>query len=102
MSHTMRLIALPACQVRRPRHVAGGPCYYELEIPLEEISMGTLGWQEMMAIFILALILFGPKKLPELGRTLGKAMSEFRRASTELKAQFDGAMKSIEQWTEPI
>ena len=64
--------------------------------------MGTLGWQETVFIFLLALLLFGPKKLPELGRTLGKAMSEFRRASTELKATFDREMKSLEQETESI
>src|SRR5579871_35322 len=64
--------------------------------------MGPLGWQETVFIFILALLLFGPKKLPELGRTLGKALTEFRRASTELKATFDREMKSLEQETEPI
>ncbi len=48
--------------------------------------MGPLGWQETVFIFILALLIFGPKKLPELGKTFGKAMSEFRRASAELKA----------------
>ena len=64
--------------------------------------MGTLGWQETVFIFLLALLLFGPKKLPELGRTLGRAMSEFRRASTELKATFDKEMKSLEQETESL
>src|SRR5438876_1045489 len=48
-------------------------------------TMGPLGYPEMIFIFFLALILFGPKKLPELGRTVGKALTEFRRASTELK-----------------
>ena len=48
--------------------------------------MGSLGVPEMVFIFVLALLLFGPKKLPEVGRTIGKAMSEFRRASSELKA----------------
>src|SRR5258708_3485434 len=64
--------------------------------------MGPLGWQETVFIFILALLLFGPKKLPELGRSLGKAMTEFRRASTELKATFDREMKSLEQETESL
>ncbi len=62
--------------------------------------MGSLGWPEMVFIFVLALVLFGPKKLPELGRTLGKAMTEFRRASNELKATFDREMKNLEQETE--
>ncbi len=64
--------------------------------------MGSLGWQETVGIFILALILFGPKKLPELGRTLGKAITEFRRASSELKSTFDREMKNLEQETAPI
>jgi TatA/E family protein of Tat protein translocase len=64
--------------------------------------MGSLGWQETLAIFILALILFGPKKLPELGRTLGKAITEFRRASNELKSSFDRQMRELEQETAPI
>jgi len=63
---------------------------------------GTLGMQEMVFIFILALLLFGPKKLPELGRQFGKAMTEFRRASNELRATFDREMKSLEQETESL
>ncbi|HLI85598.1 MAG TPA: twin-arginine translocase TatA/TatE family subunit [Bryobacteraceae bacterium] len=64
--------------------------------------MGPLGWQETLAIFILALILFGPKKLPELGKTLGKAITEFRRASSELRSSFDREMRNLEQETAPI
>jgi TatA/E family protein of Tat protein translocase len=62
--------------------------------------MGPLGWPETVFIFFLALLLFGPKKLPELGRTVGKALTEFRRASSELKSTFDREMKSLEQETE--
>ena len=58
--------------------------------------MGTLGTPEMIFIFILALVLFGPKKLPEIGRTVGKALTEFRRASSELKATFDREINSLE------
>src|SRR5450432_1094175 len=61
--------------------------------------MGTLGGQEMVFIFILALVLFGPKKLPELGRTIGKAMTEFRKAQSELKATFDREMANLERET---
>jgi len=62
--------------------------------------MGPIGWQEMMFIFLLALVLFGPKKLPELGRMVGKAISEFRRAQSELKATFDREMQNLERETQ--
>ena len=64
--------------------------------------MGTLGIPEMMFIFVLALLLFGPKKLPELGRTVGKAIAEFRRAQSELKATFDREMKNLERESESL
>ena len=63
---------------------------------------GTLGAQEMIVIFLLALLLFGPKKLPEIGRTIGKAITEFRRASNDLKSTFEREMKSLEQENESI
>jgi sec-independent protein translocase protein TatA len=62
--------------------------------------MGPLGWPETVFIFFLALVLFGPKKLPELGRTVGKALTEFRKASNELKSTFDRELKNLEQETE--
>ena len=58
--------------------------------------LGTLGTPEMIFIFLLALVLFGPKKLPELGRTVGKAITEFRKASNELKSTFDRELKNLE------
>jgi len=48
---------------------------------------GNFSPQEFILIFLVALILFGPKKLPEIGRKVGKALTEFRRASNELKAK---------------
>jgi sec-independent protein translocase protein TatA len=59
--------------------------------------MGPVGVPEMFVIFIVALVLFGPKKLPELGRTIGKALTEFRRASSELKAQFESHLRELER-----
>jgi sec-independent protein translocase protein TatA len=61
--------------------------------------LGTLGTPELVFIFLLALLLFGPKKLPEIGRTVGKALTEFRRASNELKATFDREIKNLEAET---
>jgi len=59
--------------------------------------MGPLGTGEIVAIFILALLLFGPKELPKIGKTIGKAMTEFRRAQSELKATFDREMVNLER-----
>ncbi len=61
--------------------------------------MGSLGVQEMIFIFMAALVIFGPKKLPELGKKFGKGMAEFRRASGELKATFQREMDNIERET---
>jgi TatA/E family protein of Tat protein translocase len=46
--------------------------------------MGGLGMQEMIIVLVIALIVFGPKKLPELGKSLGKGIAEFKKASSEL------------------
>jgi TatA/E family protein of Tat protein translocase len=46
---------------------------------------GSLGLPELLMIFVVALIVFGPRKLPEIGKTLGKALGEFKKASDELK-----------------
>ena len=58
--------------------------------------MGSIGVPEMIIIFIVALIVFGPKKLPELGKSLGKGLAEFRRASNELKATIEDEVRSLE------
>ncbi len=56
----------------------------------------NLGMPEMIFIFLLALVVFGPRKLPELGRQLGKALAEFKRASNEFKNQLEVEMMNIE------
>lgn len=50
---------------------------------------GPLGLPEIIFIFVLALLVFGPKRLPELGRAVGRALGEVRRATGELKSSFD-------------
>ncbi len=56
----------------------------------------NLGMPEMIFIFLLALLLFGPKKLPQIGRELGKALNEFRRASNEFKNQLETEIAQVE------
>ena len=56
----------------------------------------NLGMPEMIFIFLLALLIFGPKKLPEVGRQVGKALAEFKRASNEFKAQFETEIRNLE------
>ncbi len=50
---------------------------------------GSIGLPELLLIFIIALLLFGPRKLPEIGRTLGKAMNEFKRATNDLQRSLE-------------
>ena len=59
--------------------------------------MGQLGFSEMLVIFIVALLVFGPKKLPELGKSLGKGIREFKKATEELKSNWEDQVKDITQ-----
>jgi TatA/E family protein of Tat protein translocase len=58
--------------------------------------MGQLGFSEMLVIFVVALLVFGPKKLPELGKSLGKGIREFRKATNDLKSTWEEQVKDIE------
>ena len=55
------------------------------------MGIGSLGFAEMAIIFVIALIVFGPRKLPELGRSLGTAMREFRRSLNEIQRELEQA-----------
>jgi TatA/E family protein of Tat protein translocase len=59
--------------------------------------MWNLGFQEVMIIFIIALVIFGPRKLPELGKSLGKSLAEFKRASNELKRTWEDEVRVEEE-----
>jgi TatA/E family protein of Tat protein translocase len=57
---------------------------------------GSVGAPELILIFIVALLVFGPRKLPELGRALGKGISEFRKATSDLKTTLEREMAAEE------
>jgi Tat protein translocase TatB subunit len=56
----------------------------------------NLGFSEMIFIFLVALIIFGPRKLPEIGRQVGRALAEFKRASNEFKAQIESEIGQLD------
>jgi Tat protein translocase TatB subunit len=57
---------------------------------------GPIGMPEMVVIAVIALIIFGPRKLPELGKSLGKSIAEFKRASNELKNTLEEEIRTEE------
>ena len=59
--------------------------------------LGPIGMPELVIILTIALIIFGPRKLPELGRSLGKSLGEFKRASNELRNTLDEEIRIEEQ-----
>ena len=58
---------------------------------------GSIGMPELIIIFVIALVIFGPRKLPELGRSLGRSLSEFKKASNELRSTLEEEIRIEEQ-----
>src|SRR5213075_64379 len=58
---------------------------------------GSIGMPEMIVIFVIALIIFGPRKLPEIGKSLGKSLAEFKKASNELRNTLEEEIRIEEQ-----
>jgi len=58
---------------------------------------GSIGMPELIIIFVIALIIFGPRKLPELGKSLGKSIAEFKKASNELRNTLEEEIRIEEQ-----
>ena len=63
--------------------------------------MGGIGGIEIFIILVVALVIFGPQKLPEMGRSLGKAIREFKSAGTEIQDEQTKAADEIDRETEP-
>ena len=61
------------------------------------MGFGNIGMGELIIIFTIALLIFGPRKLPELGRSLGKSLSEFKKASNELRNTLEEEIRVEEQ-----
>ncbi|MEX2168670.1 MAG: TatA/E family twin arginine-targeting protein translocase [Pirellulales bacterium] len=59
--------------------------------------MGPIGMPELIVIMVIALIIFGPRKLPELGKSLGRSLNEFKKASTDLQNTLEQEIKIEEQ-----
>jgi TatA/E family protein of Tat protein translocase len=88
----------------KPRHPAFPGGYEEFRTPRPILGIlaaggfvfGTLGMPELILIFVVALLLFGPRKMPQIGRSIGRAMGEFRRASNEFKRTIEDEVAADE------
>jgi TatA/E family protein of Tat protein translocase len=67
---------------------------------LERLTLFSGGFGEIGFILFIAFLLFGPKKLPEIARTLGKGLGELRRASSELKSSLEEEIKNLDRYPE--
>jgi sec-independent protein translocase protein TatA len=64
--------------------------------------MPQLGFGEMLVILVIALLVFGPKKLPELGKSLGKGIREFKKATNDLKSNWEDHIREAESSVDDV
>src|SRR5580693_671936 len=62
-----------------------------------QIELGILGWTDSLLLMVLALVVFGPRRLPQIGRQIGKLMYEFRKASNDFKFQMEEELRASEE-----
>ena len=63
---------------------------------------GSIGMPELILIFVVALLVFGPKKLPELGKSLGRGLAEFKKASEDLKKTIEDEIEQGKQEADAV
>jgi sec-independent protein translocase protein TatB len=63
----------------------------------QTIELATMGWADSLILMVLALVVFGPRRLPQIGRQIGKLMYEFRKASNDFKYQMEEELRSAEE-----
>ncbi|MHB8077623.1 MAG: twin-arginine translocase TatA/TatE family subunit [Candidatus Krumholzibacteriia bacterium] len=59
--------------------------------------MGNLGWQELLVVLVIVLVIFGPKRLPEIGEALGKSMRKFRAASRDAQSEIRREVDALQK-----
>ena len=77
----------------RERHFTNRPYNIMLTLTSLFLFLGSLGMQELIVIFLIIIVLFGAKKIPELARGLGRGIREFKDASKEIKDEIEQGIK---------